>query len=190
MSYKTALLDHFDMEKSHQKWLLNFHPLGISNLCVSCSVMSDSLWPHGLPEELQATLSMELSRQDYWNGLPFPSPRDLLDARIKLRSCALQVDSLPSEPPGKLQNKLAGPQNRDGCGQETRRWSFSNQLSHYFTGYVFFVRKITGSPFSPLEMSSVPFQLFSSTQAGWGASIPGLCLTSRMILAVCTWHRE
>ena len=54
----------------------------------------------------------------------------------------------------------------------------------------FFLRKITGSPFSHLEMSSVPFQLFSSIQAGWGASIPGLCLTSRMILAVCTRHRE
>ena len=80
---------------------------------------------------------MELSRQDYWSGLPFPSPRDLLDARIKPRSSALQVDSLPSEPPGKLQNKLLGPQNRDGCRQETRRWSFSNRLSHYFTGYVF-----------------------------------------------------
>ena len=133
---------------------------------------------------------MKLSRQDYWSGLPFPSPRDLLDARIKPRSSALQVDSLPSDPPGKFQNELSGPQNRDGCGQETRRRSFSNWLSHYFTCYFFFLRKITGSPFSHLEMSSVPFQLFSSIQAGWGASIPGLCLTSRMILAVCTRHRE
>ena len=31
----------------------------------------------------QAHLSMEFSRQEYWNGLPFPSPLDLLDPRIK-----------------------------------------------------------------------------------------------------------
>ena len=49
----------------------------------------------------QAPLSMEFSRQEYWNGLPFPSPRDLLDPGIKPRSPALQADSLPSEPPGK-----------------------------------------------------------------------------------------
>ena len=49
----------------------------------------------------QAPLSMGFSRQEYWNGLPFPSPVDLSDPRIELRSAALQVDSLPSEPPGK-----------------------------------------------------------------------------------------
>ena len=45
--------------------------------------------------------SMGFSRQEYWNGLPFPSPRDLLDPGIEPRSPALQVDALPSEPPGK-----------------------------------------------------------------------------------------
>ena len=48
----------------------------------------------------QATLSMEFSRQEYWSGLPFPSPGDLPNPGIKLRSPALQADSLPSEPPG------------------------------------------------------------------------------------------
>ena len=46
-------------------------------------------------------LSMEFSRQEYWSGLPFPSPGDLPDPGIKLRAPALQTDSLPSEPPGK-----------------------------------------------------------------------------------------
>ena len=50
----------------------------------------------------QAPLSMEFSRQEYWNGLPFPSAGDLPDSGIKLRSPALQADSLPSEPLGKL----------------------------------------------------------------------------------------
>ena len=49
----------------------------------------------------QAPLSMRFSRQEYWSGLPFPSPGDLPNPGIKPRSPALQADSLPSEPPGK-----------------------------------------------------------------------------------------
>ena len=47
-------------------------------------------------------LSMEFSRQEYWSGLPFPSPGDRLNSGIEPRSPALQADSLPSEPPEKL----------------------------------------------------------------------------------------
>ena len=43
----------------------------------------------------QAPQSMEFSRQEYWNGLPLPSPGDLSNPRIKHRSPALQADSLP-----------------------------------------------------------------------------------------------
>ena len=50
----------------------------------------------------QAPLSMEFSRQEYWSGLPFPSPRDLPDPGIKPGSFTVQADVLPSEPPGKL----------------------------------------------------------------------------------------
>ena len=45
---------------------------------------------------------MEFCRQEYWSGLPFPSPGDLPDPGIKPRSPTLQPDALPSEPPGKL----------------------------------------------------------------------------------------
>ena len=48
----------------------------------------------------QAPLSMELSRQEYWNGLLFPSPGDLPNPRTEPGSPALQADVLPSEPPG------------------------------------------------------------------------------------------
>ena len=41
----------------------------------------------------QATLSMEFSRQEYWSGLPFPSPGDLLNPGIEPRSPALQADA-------------------------------------------------------------------------------------------------
>ena len=51
----------------------------------------------------QAPLSMGFSRQEYWSGLPFPSPGDLPDPGIEPRSPALQADALPSEPPGKPQ---------------------------------------------------------------------------------------
>ena len=44
---------------------------------------------------------MGFSRQEYWSGLPFPSPGDLPDPAIKPGSPALQADALPSEPPGK-----------------------------------------------------------------------------------------
>ena len=49
-----------------------------------------------------APLSMDLSGQEFWNGSPLPSPGDLPDPGIEPGSPALQADSLPSEPPGKL----------------------------------------------------------------------------------------
>ena len=49
----------------------------------------------------QAPLSMGLPRQEYWSGLPLPSPGDLPDPGIKLRSPALQVDFFIAEPLGK-----------------------------------------------------------------------------------------
>ena len=48
----------------------------------------------------QAPPSMEFSRQEYWSGLPFPSPRDLPNPGIKPVSPALWADTLLSEPPG------------------------------------------------------------------------------------------
>ena len=50
----------------------------------------------------QASLSMGFSGQEYWSGLPFPSPGDLPDPGIEPRSPALQADALPSESPGML----------------------------------------------------------------------------------------
>ena len=49
----------------------------------------------------QAPLSMGFSRQEYWSGLPFPSPGDLPDPGTEPVSPALQADALTSEPPGK-----------------------------------------------------------------------------------------
>ena len=54
----------------------------------------------------QAPLSMGFSRQEYWSGLPFLSPGDLPKPGIEPGSPALQADTLPSEPPGKLWTNL------------------------------------------------------------------------------------
>ena len=75
----------------------------------SCSVISDSAIPWTVV--YQAPLSMEFSRQEHWSGLLFPSPGYLPDPGIKPRSPALQADSLPSEPPGKLSNSLSSVQS-------------------------------------------------------------------------------
>ena len=56
----------------------------------------------------QAPPSMGFSRQEYWSGLPFPSPEDLPDPGIEPRSPTLQADSLQSKPPGKPKNTGVG----------------------------------------------------------------------------------
>ena len=65
---------------------------------VSRSVVSDSLTPWTVAH--QAPLLRELSRQEYWSGLPCPPPGDLLYPGIKPRAPVLQADSLPSESRG------------------------------------------------------------------------------------------
>ena len=62
--------------------------------------MSDSLRPHGLGA-YQAPPSMGFSRQEYWSGLPFPSPGDLPDPGIKPVSPALAGGVYTTEPPRK-----------------------------------------------------------------------------------------
>ena len=53
----------------------------------------------------QAPPSVGFSRQEYWSGLPFPSPGDLPNPGIEPGSPTLRADTLPSEPPGKLNPK-------------------------------------------------------------------------------------
>ena len=56
------------------------------------------------PQELQPTRLLcprGFSRQEYWSGLPCPPPGDLPNPGVEPRSPALQVNSLPSETPGK-----------------------------------------------------------------------------------------
>ena len=84
-----------------QPWLFNWnHWNGLPSLkvlvtqfCPTCAT------PWTIAR--QAPLSMEFSRQEYWSGLPFPSPRDLPDPGVRFGSPTLWADSLPYELPAK-----------------------------------------------------------------------------------------
>ena len=67
----------------------------------------------------KAPLSMEFSRQGYWNGEPFPSPGEFLDPRIKPRSPVSQADSLQSEPSGKPVTGYTGLIQRENLHIQT-----------------------------------------------------------------------
>ena len=65
----------------------------IAHSCLTlCNLMDYSL-------ACQAPLSIKFSRQEYWSGLPFPSPGDLPNPGIEPGAPTLQADSLPSETP-------------------------------------------------------------------------------------------
>ena len=90
--------------------LQNLLPPGSSLVVckLSCSVVSNSLRPKGLAH--QAPLSMELSRQEYWSGLPFPTPGAIPDPEIEPLSPVSPVlagEFFTTEPPGKLPHSLA-----------------------------------------------------------------------------------
>ena len=59
----------------------------------------------------QASPSMGFSRQEYWSGVPLPSPGDLPDPGIEPWSSALEADALTSEPPGKPKVTLTAVKN-------------------------------------------------------------------------------
>ena len=64
-----------------------------SEVAQSCPTLCDPV-----DCSLPASLSMGFSRQEYWSGLPFPSPGDLPNPGIKPGFPTLQADTLPSEP--------------------------------------------------------------------------------------------
>ena len=60
-----------------------------------------NLQPHGRMDAYDIPLSVGFSRQEYWNGLPFPSPGDFPDPGIEPSSPALAGGFFTIEPPGK-----------------------------------------------------------------------------------------
>ena len=68
----------------------------------------------------QAPLSMGFSGQEYWSGLPFPSPGDLPNPGIEPGSPALQADALSSEPPGNQDNSYEKRLRMRDCEMEQK----------------------------------------------------------------------
>ena len=88
----------------------------------------------------QEPQSTEFSRQEYWSGLLFPSPRDLPNPGIEPRFPVLQADALPSEPPGKPWKIYGTLQNwthiadKHGflCSLNSIAWVFPQDLSCFW----------------------------------------------------------
>ena len=122
---------------SRRRWQL-FHSVGrrfvkTATMVLRSCLVTQSCLTLGNPMDwiaYQAPLSMGFSRQEYWRGLPFPSPGDLLDPGIKPRSLALQADSLPSEPPEKPQWPYSppnlSPKNDTGSFKSSLRCSIKS----------------------------------------------------------------
>ena len=139
--------------------------------------MSDSAPPRTVAR--QDPSCVDCSRQEYWSGLPFPSPGDLPDPGIEPGSPVLQSDCLPSEPPreapmlwsSRRQILLAG-----GCLLWTgKRWCGADTLS---VGKV----PIFCSPLQTWVASYTvphltPSWLLYSLGRGW-EELPGYTLTS------------
>ena len=101
MNPMTDPFSEFLSQLMNQHWHITTKVLVLGSTIVAVCLLSHiwlfvTLWAVAH----QALLSMEFSRQEYWSGLPFPSPGDLPDPGIKPGSPALQADSLPSEPQG------------------------------------------------------------------------------------------
>ena len=86
---------------SRRRWTLSFFYLFLLIFTVKVKLLSHArLFATPWTVAYQAPPSMGFSRQEYWSGVPLPSPGDLPDPGIEPGSPTLQADALPSEPPG------------------------------------------------------------------------------------------
>ena len=100
-----SLSIHFLTLNKLQIYVINNHDIINFKILMPCENMSE--WVKSLSHVRlfatpwtvapQAPPYMGFSRQEYWSGLPFPSPGDLPDPGIEPRSPSLQADALPSE---------------------------------------------------------------------------------------------
>ena len=119
----------------------------------------------------QAPLTMEFSRQEYWSGLLCPLPGDLPDPGIDPWSPALQVDPLPSEPPGKPEEFLKEHKKTDKQGVWEIIWSgdllFICTLSDAVWSFNLWYTCLTFKICNKLVMSRLDFLLHWSLKLLW-----------------------
>ncbi|KAI4549396.1 hypothetical protein MG293_001726 [Ovis ammon polii] len=103
----------------------------------------------------QDPLAVGFTRQEYWRGLPLPSPGDLPDPRVKPAFPALQVDSLPSEPPEKPHPDVSLPCN--WTPPSTNSGAFHTQhINLYQKAFAPDVLHWMPKPWEPTEPPSAP----------------------------------
>ena len=94
--YICVKLSHFAVQQK-----LAQHCKSTMSLCLVAQL---HLTFFNLMEPARLLCPWGFSRQEYWSGLPCPSPGDLPNPGIKPRSSTLQADSLPTEPQGSPRN--------------------------------------------------------------------------------------
>ena len=107
MGYIFFKIEIFSLTDEHREFMDSIMLLLLS--CFSCVRFCATPWTVAH----QAPPSMGFSRQEYWSGLPFPSPGDFPNPGIEPRSPTFPADTITSEPPGKprtvLQEELKTP---------------------------------------------------------------------------------
>ena len=124
----------------------------------------------------QPPLSMGFPKQEYWSGVPIPSPGDPPDPGIEPRSPALQGDSLPSEPPGKPY--LSKPKFNLGLGNY-HQWT--DHERNQFSPWLRVWDIVSSSSLKWVVATGIKYRLSCSSNgkesacdAGDQGSIPGL----------------
>ena len=107
---------------------------------------------------------MGFSRQEYWNGLPFPSPGDLPDLGTEPTSPALQADSLPSE-------LLEGPVHsitiwlfKSNLSSSLIKLEFQDSFEHLEAPWTISSIRIA---LNPTHCASIPIQALGSSKTGF-----------------------
>ena len=139
---------HAEVTRGKQRWF-------------SHSVVSNSCDP------MDYSLPMGFSRQEYWSGLPFPSPGDLPSPGLQPRSPALQADSLPTGLLGKPWKLLKYTQDPSWSGHLWQTGSEAVSQNHHLRENptaIGFRWKPTRSE-CPLEFTSFTFTLLILSQS-------------------------
>ena len=109
-----CLFERLVFKKTSHVWIFHFHNLTFcwvfmfSSCCAVLCLVAQSCPTLCYSMDWSPLCPWGFSSQEYWSWLSCPPPGDLSNSRLVPRSPTLQVDSLPSEPPGRPKNSGVG----------------------------------------------------------------------------------